>query len=91
LPLFNPLISTTTLTFPGAGWTTFYVNEESVSFEFIRVTAVSVNIYIEDIHNLPPINLAAGEKISFKKTSDFSKFIIQSLGAGDMTILELRS
>lgn len=90
LPLFNPLVSSTTLTFPGAGWTTFYTNTGVTTFEFIRVTGSSVNIYIEDVHNLPPINLLVGERTTVNhKIARINKFIIQALGAGSITILEL--
>ncbi len=90
LPLFNPLVSSTLLTFPGVGWTTFYTNAGVTAFEFIRVTGSAVNIYIEDVHNIPAINLAVGEKITVNhKIARINKFIIQALGAGTMTILEL--
>jgi len=92
LPLYNPLVSYTLLTFPGAGLTTFYTNAGVTAFEFIRVTGAAVNIFIEDVHNLPPINLAVGEKITIEhKIARINKFIFQSLGAGTITILELNN
>jgi len=92
LPLYNPFISRTVITFPGGGWTTFYINTDSNEFQF-KATATAVDIYIEDLTNIPPIVLAAGDTftLNYNKNVKINKFIIQAAGAGNLTIFELKS
>lgn len=93
LPLFNPIISSTIITFPGAGWTTFYTNPTINVTKFtFTAAAAAVSIYIEDVHNIPPIIIAAGGTFTFEyKTPKINKFVIQAAGAGNLTILELNN
>ena len=94
LPLYNPIISETPISFAGAGTYYYYLTEpkECKRIQFIRVSGVGTIFtgYIQNISNIPPFTLIATETLSFNiRNYRITKVIIQASAAGSLTIREL--
>ena len=91
LPLYNPIISSTEITFSGAGWSVFYTNfAVTVTKYYFTAATANFDIYIEDVSNLPPIYIPAGSSFTLEhKVNRINKLLINSSGAGKLTIQEL--
>jgi len=92
LPLYNPVISETVLTFTAAA-TQYYYFTDSVrckELSIIRASGTTFTCYIQDITNTPPFTIAAGEIFTINLASTIiSRLVISSVGAGSLTIREL--
>lgn len=91
LPLFNPIVAETLLTFAAAGSKYFYLTNPLITriIEFIRPSG-EFNIYIEDATNTPPMTMTVGEILTLTVTNKFNKFIIVTDSANSITIRELK-
>lgn len=95
LPLYNPIIAETTITFGAAGTQYYYIvsPENAKELQFIRIGGgggVSFSCYIESLSNTPPFTLAANETFSIKLLNyRISRIGIVANMAGNLTIREL--
>ena len=97
LPLFNPIISETIVTFAVAG-TQYYYISDPVLCKVLQINRVTIgggllfNIYLEDVSNTPPITLGNSETFEMNlQNYKFSKLVIVTTGTGSLTIRELIS
>jgi len=96
LPLYNPIVSETVVTFGAAGTQYFYLTDSDIAKEllFIRVGGgggISFTCYIEDVANVPPFTLTANETFSINlQNRRISRIGIVANMAGNLTIRELK-
>jgi len=92
LPLYNPIISETLLTFTGAEIKYYYLTDPDKCKE-ISITRASGTIftcYIQDMTNTPPFTISSGEIFTINLSSlTISRLVISSAGSGNLTIREL--
>jgi hypothetical protein len=97
LPLYNPMISETIITFAAAGEQHYYLVDPDAckSLQLIRVSGgggIKYTVYLEDITNTPPFTLVVLEAFTVDLTNKrISKLVIVSSGIGTITIRELKS
>lgn len=96
LPLYNPIISETKLTFGGAGTQYYYLidPDECAELSFIRVSGgggITFTCYIENILNTPPFTLAANETFGINlQRYRITRIVIVANMAGNLTIREIK-
>lgn len=95
LPLYNPIISETIVTFAGAGTQYYYVvGPETVKeLQFIRIgggAGITFTCYLENLVNTPPFTLLANESFIINlQDYRISRVVIVANMAGNLTIREL--
>ena len=96
LPLYNPIISETVITFAAAGTQYFYLTDPDLcrELQLLRVTIAagfSFTCYIDNVANTPPFTLKADETfgINLQKIR-VTRLIITASAAGNFTIRELK-
>ena len=96
LPLYNPIISETIITFAAAGTQFFYLTDPDLcrELQLLRVTIAagfSFTCYIDNVTNTPPFTLKADETfgINLQKIR-VTRLIITASAAGNFTIRELK-
>jgi len=96
LPLYNPIISETVITFAAAGTQYFYLTDPDLCSELqlLRVTIAAgfaFTCYIDNTTNTPPFTLKADETfgINLQKIR-VTRLIITASAAGNLTIRELK-
>lgn len=95
LPLYNPIIAETVVTFTAVGTQYYYItNPESVKeLQFIRVGGgggIVFTCYIESLLNTPPFTLTANETFTINlQNYRISRIIILANMAGNLTIREV--
>jgi len=96
LPLYNPIISETVLTFAAAGTQYYYFTDplDCKELQIIRITigaGFAFTCYIESTSNTPPFTLKADETFGINLMNlQVTKLIITASAAGNLTIRELR-
>jgi hypothetical protein len=92
LPLYNPIISETVLTFTVASTQYYYFTDpvKCKEISIIRPLGATFTCYIQDITNEPPFTVNITETFSINLASTIiTRLIITSSGAGSVTIREL--
>ena len=95
LPLYNPIISETILTFAAAGTKHYYLSDADKCkyLQIIRATigaAFDFSCYIDSTLNTPPVTIKADETFTFNLSNKrVAKLIITAGAAGNLTIREL--
>lgn len=96
LPLYNPMISETELSFGAASTQHYYITDPDNcrTLQVIRVgggAGIKFTIYLEDITNDPPFTVVELEALTFNLTKiRVTKIIITSNGIGQLTVRELK-
>lgn len=97
LPLYNPMISETVVSFAAAGTKHYYLNDPQAckTLQLVRVSGgggILFTVYLEDITNIPPFTLVVLEAFTIDLTNiRISKLVIVSNGIGTITVRELKS
>lgn len=96
LPLYNPIISETILTFAAAGTQYYYLSDPDLSRELqiLRITigaGFAFTCYIDSTANTPPFTLKADETFGINlQKYRIVRLIITAGAAGNLTIRELK-
>ena len=97
LPLYNPIISETVVTFAVAGTQHYYLTDPEAckTLQLVRVSGgggISFTVYLEDVTNTPPFTLVVLEAFTVDLSNiRISKLVIVSNGIGTITVRELNS
>jgi len=96
LPLYNPIISETIVTFAAAGTQHYYLTDPDTckELQFIRATIAAgstFTCYLESTSNTPPFTIAADETFGVNLYNcRITKVIITASAAGNLTVRELK-
>ena len=96
LPLYNPIITESIITFAAAGTQYYYLTEPELckELQFIRPTIAAgfaFTCYIESTSNTPPFTIKADETFGINlQAYRVTRIIITASAAGNLTLRELK-
>jgi len=96
LPLYNPIIAETVLTFAATGTQYYYLTEPELckELQFIRATigaGFAFTCYLESTSNVPPFTIKADETFGINQQDyNITRVIITAGAAGNLTLRELK-
>jgi hypothetical protein len=87
-PYYNPISSSTNITFTGASTKTITIDHTiSTYIQIYNVKSCDLTIYFNSASNTPPLYLSPGNKFSTHAVRIINKILLTSNGAGSCTLM----